>query len=229
MTSKNQHMYNEFQLVYNNLESNQSAGLDTFEISSYLTDAYHAYVTSLYGKYEKEEDARKALLPLVKTVTIPKYAGAGFNTDKISDDSVFFDLDNNETSDILYVVYEALKMNSKAEPCMRNKLIEIIPVTHDEFHNIKNNPFRYNNRRALRMDFSLSDGKRIAEVITKDKNCEYYVRYIRKPKPIILKDLTPPDIIQGMTTETECELDEIYFKDIVRIAAEMAANDYKTR
>lgn len=221
-------MYNEFQLVYNNLESNQSAGLDTFEISSYLTDAYHAYVTSLYGQYEKEEEARKALLPLVKTVTIPKYTGAGFDTDKISDDSVFFDLDKY-SSEILYVVYEALKMNSKAEKCLRGKLIDIIPVTHDEFHNVKNNPFRYNNNRALRMDFSLADGKRIAEIITKDKNCEYYVRYIRKPKPIILKELTGNDIICGEVHETECELDEIYFKDIVRIAAEMAAKDYKTR
>lgn len=227
MTPKNQQMYDEFQLVYNNLASNQSAGLDTYEISKYLTNAYHAYVTSLYAQYEKEEDARKALLPLVKQLTISRSTDATLDSMKIHDNSVFFEL----TDDILYVVYEAVRMNSKAAKCFRNKSIPVVPVTHDEFHNVVDNPFRFSNREALRLDISTrtAENKLLAELVVKDKNCEYYIRYIKKPKPIILKDLSDPDNIQGLQNETECELDEIYFKDIVRIAAEMAATDYKTR
>ena len=40
--------YNEFNLVYNNLASNQAPGLDKYEISVYLTKAQNMLIDSLY-------------------------------------------------------------------------------------------------------------------------------------------------------------------------------------
>lgn len=222
MTIKNKQMYDDFQMVFNNLESNAAPGLTIFEISMYLTKAYFTFVTSLYNEYEKNELSRKALIELVTDLHINPTSG--FNNQKICDNSVFFKLPD----DVLYVVYEAIKYKHNTEDkCMSDKTTPVIPVTHDEFHNIYNNPFRFNNKNAIRLDLNISNG-RYAEIVAKDSHINYYhLRYVRKPKPIILEDLTGDDRIEGLQEETECELNTMYYKEIVNIAAKMAYSDYK--
>lgn len=58
-----------------------------------------------------------------------------------------------------------------------------------------------------------------------------FVRYIRRPLPIVISDL-PQDIngeqltIEGISTETECELGEIMHNEIVQRAVELAKATY---
>lgn len=218
-------MYNEFQLVYNNLASNLAPGLDIFEISMYLTKAYHSYVVSAYHQYEMSEGARKSLIELVKPLQLPPHTIGNPNAVRISKDSTFFRLPD----DVLYIVYEAIEMQNNREvpACLRGKTIQVSPITHDEFHSVYNNPFRYNKRHALRLDIDASPD-RLAEIVYTDSHIKYYqIRYIKKPGPIILDDLTGTDKIDGVQTETLCELNPIYDKDIVKLAAQLAYQDYK--
>lgn len=51
----------------------------------------------------------------------------------------------------------------------------------------------------------------------------YKVRYIRRPRPIVLVDLTVDDLdIEGVSTPTECELNPIIHLDILNKAVELA-------
>ena len=222
MTEKNQQIYNDFQLVYNNLASNAAAGLDIYEISMYLTKAYYAFVESMYSDYEKKESVRKALIELVTTNNIPPTSG--MNTKKICKDSTFFKLPD----DVLFIVYEGLQMGDNAGKCIKGKTLPIIPVTHDDFHNVYRNPFKFTETNALRLDVDFNN-ERYSEIVSKDNHIKnYFIRYVRKPKPIILENLEGTDNIDGYTNEMECELNTIYYKDIVRVAAQLAYSDYKS-
>ena len=60
-----------------------------------------------------------------------------------------------------------------------------------------------------------------------DKNSiSYTVRYIRKPRPIILTDLDNELSIQGISKESTCELDESIHYEILQRAVELAKAAY---
>ena len=221
MTSKNLQMYNDFQLVYNNLASNLAPGLTTQEISMYLTKAYHSLVSQLYQSYEKDEFSRQALSPLTSS---KKITPSSEPMDKIVPEAVLFEL----TDDILYIVNESIEMSSNALKCFKNRRIKVIPITHDDFFSAYENPFRLNQTTALRLNIS-HEGKRFSEIVCKDSHIKNYsIRYLRKPLPIVLEELEEDEAIFNITAETECELDTIYFSDIVKLAAQLAYQDYKS-
>ena len=71
----------------------------------------------------------------------------------------------------------------------------------------------------------------ISEVIVKTGSTltDYKVRYVRRPKPIILTNLadTYSNVsIEGLTTITECELDPILHPEILQRAVELAKAAY---
>ena len=215
--------YREFNLSYNNLASNQAAGLTPFEISIYLTRSQEALVDSLYEKFENSEEARRKLSILLTTAKLTKITTYTSSDFIYPDYTVAFELPN----DLRYIVNEKLKMADKADRCIRGKLIDITPVSHDEIDRLIKNPFRFNNRRAFRLDTSKSDNRYI-EIITKDTHVAYYqIRYIKNPTPIILEDLVGTDEIDGYTTQQDCLLPDSLHKQIVEIAAKMAYQDYK--
>ncbi|MCF0115589.1 MAG: hypothetical protein HUJ56_09560, partial [Erysipelotrichaceae bacterium] len=180
-------MYEDFNLVYNNLSSNLAPGLSVYEISMYLTKAYFSIVDSLYQTYEANEKARKMLLPLV-TDSLLTPSTTSFK--HIVPESLFFKLPVNT----LYVVYESVQSNAQ-KGCFKDKSLDVFPVSHDEFHSIYPNPFRLNNHRALRLDtyhYDIQDKRKVAELVVKGTNTySYYIRYIMKPNPIILTSFEP--------------------------------------
>lgn len=228
--------YNEFNLAYNNLASNQAPGLDKYEIGVYLTKSQAALVDALYGEFEKSEEARRKLVNLVTTA---KLNLADNIADNISADNKLYCSNDNEAyvsvfvapTDLRYIVNEQIRMNNNANPCVKNKFLKVQPVSLDEVNIIIENPFKFNYRRALRLDTAINNEPYI-EIITKQatqSNCiDYYkIRYIKNPDPIILQDLTDGDTIDGQTAESTGSLPEITHRQIVEIAAKMAYADYK--
>lgn len=85
--------------------------------------------------------------------------------------------------------------------------------------------------------WELTAGKATTKTITKTTNCpiveligrfvsgiKYMIRYIRRPKPIILIDLNGTNslTINGFTNVTECELPEELHEEILQRAVELA-------
>ena len=136
---------------------------------------------------------------------------------KISANSKFFKL----AEDALFITYEAIELK-KENDCGEKVEIRVKPAKQDEYHNVSKNPFRRpRTREALR--FNTED---MLEVVSTYPDYIYKVRYMRKPKPIVLYDqegLT----INGVCHRTECELDSSLHRKILDRAVQLAALAYK--
>lgn len=115
---------------------------------------------------------------------------------------------------LMFVTYESATI-------VNNDLKEAIvyPVSQDELSKIINNPFRGPSKnRILRLD----NNSNTAELISNDIIIDYTIRYIRKPNPIILTYLEDDLSINGISEESECELDSSLHRTILDRAVALA-------
>ena len=216
---------NEFDVLLNSYSNVESFGkapniteLDEYEKSVFLTKAQEEIVIDLYsGKnpfrdsFEKTEETRSYLRELIRTYKTTErqegYSG-------LTGNSVFFKLPN----DLWFITYESVNLGGSLE-CSDGDDIMVFPVTQDEFHKIRRNPFRgAGKRRVLRIDA----GNNIVEIISKYDVYSYMVRYLAKPKPIILIDLPSDLLINNVSTRTECELNPVIHRTILERAVKLA-------
>src|SRR5574344_570815 len=175
----------EFDLMYNNISSNQAPGLSEYEKSLFLTQAQEALVLDIYsGKlgspFESTEEVTDYLSPLVKQVTYTtKVEGNGLDSR-----SVFFNIDTDiwfKTGEKAIIKDDSLKCGNSTE-----REVDVVPVTQDTLYRTKNSPFRGpNERRILRLDCEANK----VELISKYPIESYTIRYLSKPEPIILDNL----------------------------------------
>lgn len=210
-----------------------------YEKSLFLTKAEEQYALSLYnGKnssgdsFEKTEEMRRYLHNLVAEyytetpvgTNETNYLDKPYHGVNSSFKSTFFKLPD----DLWFITYESVKTteDSSKETCDGGLSIiqDVVPVTQDEFHRIKRNPFRGPSyRRALRLDLSdTSKENGVVEIVSKYDIGSYYVRYIKKLEPIILVDLPEPLSISGKTKACGCKLHEATHKDILELAVRLA-------
>ena len=203
---------------------------DEYQKSLFLTQAQEQYVVSAYdGKnntgnaFEITEEDRRMLSNLVRSETLRPNNESYTRVLHIVPESKFFKL----PQDLMFITYESCKLGKNDNKCLSNKRLQVLPVTQDEFHRIYKNPFRGNNgNRALRLD--LQDN--LVEIVSKNEVAEYFVRYIKRPQPIILVDLGDDGLsIQGESARTECELNELLHERIVRYAAQLALQSRNTK
>ncbi len=222
----------EFNLRYNNaLEG--APGLDTFEISSYLTVAQEQLVKDYYDatknpatSFELNERARRVLNELVIDEKISSQVSS---TRGLVSESKFFELSN----DAMYIVLETATLDSTG--VYDGKVVKVLPTTHDEFMISYRNPFRKPNKNKVwRMDISKENSKTTVEIISEENLSRYNVRYISYPSPIIIENLnTASDVaglglsIQGQTAQSTCKLSEQAHREIINIAVENAILDYR--
>ena len=200
--------------------SNREIALDEYEKSIYLTKAQEEVVINLYnGKnpygdsFESTEEMRRYLESLVKTKvysTTEQVSGTG-----VSDNSVFYKLPN----DVAFITMEQVTYNDKSLGCYNGSIAAVYPVTQDEYSRIKNNPFRGPTKyKVVRLD----SGENTVELVSKYEIGEYLIKYLSKPKPIILETLPNGLTIGGISEETECELHPLLHDTILERAVRIA-------
>jgi hypothetical protein len=196
-----------------------------YEKSVYLTREQEQLVIALYsgnttyGGFELTEQMRRSLDSLLDTAVLDPVSGAEY---PIADGSQLFELPEQ----LWYIVYEAGSYQVMEDNCPVNTdsfPVEIIPVTYDDLHTTKGNPFRGpSRRRALRLDKGKDDVTTV-EIIPKYSLGKYYVKYIRRPDPIILTDLGDLKI-NGISVKTGCSLHESLHRIILDGAVRAAVN-----
>lgn len=213
----NKEFSNEFDVLYNNIMSNQAPGLDEYEKSVLLTKAQYDVVLGLYNNsFEGTEEIRRYLSNLIKTYTTSTKESGHKG---ISNQSIFFKLPN----DLLFITYESATFVDGSLNC-NDKDIIVVPVTQDDYYKTKNNPFRSNNnRRILRLDLD----NNLVELVSQYDIKTYFIKYIKKPDPIVLIDLQDGLSIEGISTKTECQLNPSLHKSILDRAVELANVYYK--
>ena len=198
-----------------------TAAINEYEKSVFLTKAEEDIVLELYTgrnvyreSFETTEEMRRILSILVKEASISPITTSSELPLGVDSNSKFFTL----PEDLWFITYEDATVSDGA--CGEGSRLEIYPVKQDEYHVIKKNPFRgANSRRVLRLD--LSEG--IVELVSKYTVTSYYVRYLRRPKPIVLIDLEDDDMaINGVSEATPCELHESLHQRILERAVMLA-------
>lgn len=195
---------------------------DEYEKSVFLTKAQEELVKAYYtgsagilgDSFETTEEARRQLSSLVKTDKLDPIGQA--NHIGVSEDSYFFQL----PKELWYITYESANVASDSNCYPKGKEMTVTPVSQDQYHKIKNNPFRgANNRQVIRLDI---EGN-IAELISKTPINSYTVRYVSQPTPIILTNIAEDYLtINDESTVTECTLHESLHRQILAMAVTMA-------
>jgi hypothetical protein len=218
-----------FDQLYNNITSNKAPGLNSFEKSRFLTDAQEAIVVGLYngsfGKaFESTEDVSNYLAPLVAQANFEQVITGDFP--KVSATKSFiFELPDGKPE----ILFRTLELCTLTEDCGDVQAV-VVPVTQDEYWRTSRDPFkRQNERKVLRLiysDASVADGnlsvQKYSELISDFTIKDYTVRYIKRPEPIILRDLPNGLSIQGKTAAQTCLLDDALHQAILTEAVRLA-------
>lgn len=223
----------EFDILYNNIDSMASPGLDDYERSVFLTLAQEKlvklYMNPMGNKYKEGfEGSEKRRTDLKELITDYKNNNQLVNDDiKINPTSVLYQIPNN----VFQIINEKVTIK---DPCsvgksLTFKNVPVIPKTHDEYNIQINNPFKKpNGSKVWRLDYnSIEPGVEIVELISNQQLFEYQMRYVKFPEPIILSTLVDGLSIHGQTIERTSELRESMHSEIVRTAVELATLSYK--
>lgn len=201
---------------FDNKEILDSIEFNEYEKSYFLTKAQDELVIALYNgrnvsgeSFESTEELRRYLSNLVKEARLQPITNTSGLVIGIGSNSKFFTL----PQDLWYITYETVDIDGAR--CSALSPMDVYPVTQDDYNKTKRNPFRgANDRRALRLD--LSDG--VIEIVCKYIVKDYYVRYLRKPKPIVLVNMPNNLTIDGVGKKSECELHEALHQRILERA-----------
>lgn len=221
-----------FNLRYNNALKG-APEIDLYEMSLYLTIAQIEIVKEYYDRdkdpnssFELKERARRVLNELVTNESITNKT----NSERgIVSESKFYEMN----AEPMFIVFETAVLKS-SNNLYDGKIVEVIPITHDNFMTDYYNPFRKPNKNKVwRLDISKETAKTTFEVVSFEELKSYNVRYVSHPDPIILADLESDEefsgiglTIEGKTTKSTCLLNPIVHQEVINRAVELAVLDY---
>ncbi len=221
--------FNEgFDILYNNITSNQAPGLNVHEKSLLLTKAEYEIVRNHFNAASKGNTT-----------------GQGFDDTAIrqSDFSSLMDTKKGDPASEVGTVKSHKKGKLFKFPegvfivinetyRVQNNDLQVVPLRYDEYTRLMSKPFkRPVAGQAWRIIGSGDKDNKIVELVAAPEfdtvTGDYIVRFIRKPKPIIIGDLDGLDI-DGYTFGTGanqiqgCELDSAIHDQILQRAVELA-------
>lgn len=166
----------EFNILYNNIYSNQSPGLNLLQMSILMTQGKELVIKDLYsgngGPYEANEEVTQYLQKLTKQVDYTvgnTQAGTKQYNFKL-DDSCW------------YIVFE--QADALVDGCDNTVQLFVKPVTHNEFVKAIDNPFRGPDRRTvLRL---LSDDNVQLFCSSNVQLQQYTMRFLAQPSKVYL-------------------------------------------
>ena len=226
-----QEFSNEFDVLYNNIMSNKAPGLDEYEKSVFLTKAqleilknYFNPKGNKYGQGFDENAKRQIDFSTLITVAKPSQYTPTGDYVKFDDRSQLYKMPQN----ILLMLNET-GINTVDGV---NRLISIIPMNYEEYARLMSKPWKQPlKNQGWRLFQSTGGVDFISEIVIKCNSslADYKIRYVKRPKPIILANLADEYSnvsIEGITTITECELDPIIHSEILQRAVELAKSAY---
>lgn len=226
-----QEFSNEFDVLYNNIMSNQAPGLDEYEKSVFLTKAqleilknYFNPKGNKYGQGFDENPKRQIDFSTLITVAKPSQYTPEGGYVKFDDRSQLYKM----PQDILLMLNET-GINTVDGV---KRLISIIPMNYEEYARLMSKPWKQPlKNQGWRLFQSTGGVDFISEVVIKYNSslADYRIRYVKRPKPIILANLADEYSnvsIEGINTITECELDPILHPEILQRAVELAKSAY---
>ena len=250
-----QEFSSEFDLLYNNVSSNQAPGFTEYEKSIFLTKAQDEiiknYFTNVQGgnKYQQGiEDSRKRYADFSTLLTIAELSAETNNVTPFDERGKIFKFPDGSTNPKVMIIITEIFKTALAESANTNDLksYQVIPLKFDEYIRLMSKPSSDPLKKQVwKLMGNSESGNGSIEIVPhwKDKDNatnKLILKYIRKPYPIILEDLSS----QGLTIEgykgtggsTDgaaienkpcCELAEELHPEILQRAVELAKIFYQ--
>ena len=211
---------NGFDVLYNNIMSNAAPGINEYEKSVLLTKAQDEILKNYFNppgnKYQEGFDgsAKRQIdfSGLISVADCTSQSGAGFDLRA----KIY-----RMPEDVFLIINETLTTNTGVK--------QVVPISFDEYSRLMSKPYKEPLKyQAWRLVTEGSGNENvIVEVIphSGETVSKYTVRYVRRPKPIVLVDLASEygDVsINGVSTISECELNPLIHEEILQRAVELA-------
>lgn len=212
---------NGFDVLYNNIMSNAAPGINEYEKSVLLTKAQDEVLKNYFNpkgnKYQEGFDgSAKRQIDFSGLISVKE--GTLLNG------QAGFDLRAKiyrMPEDVFLIINETLTTDTGVK--------QVVPISFDEYSRLMSKPYKEPLKyQAWRLvtEGSGSDNI-IVELIphSGETVSKYTIRYVRRPKPIVLADLASEygDVsINGVSTISECELNPLIHEEILQRAVEMA-------
>lgn len=254
---------NEFEILYNNIMSNQSPGIDEYEKSVFLTKAQLELVKNYFNPrsnktQEGYDDSAKrqydfSVLNTVKKYFAEEYNEIDFEDGNDNEHSIITHLKTNILGedemdikfnryfyktpyDFLFFINEEAFVErvipARENLKQRNAAI-VTPINFNDYTILRGGTYKYpvSKNECWKLITNKKDENEIIAPYNY-KIVAYTLRYVRKPKPIILTDIqseygTTIDG-EGNTLSPVCELPEAIHPEIVQRAVELAKAAYRT-
>ena len=228
----NQEFSDEFDVLYNNITSNQAPGLDEYEKSVFLTKAQDEILKSYFNPIlnksqvgvDGNEQRQIDFSMLIKTVDLDLDSSEASTFSRLDSRSMFFSFPD----DAIMVLNEMLLIDGRR--------MVVVPINYLEYNRLMSKPYkRPLKQQAWRLLYNSNTSSsagalsylKYAEVIPgpnddmDSSSVSYTVRYIKRPQAIILYDLEGVTI--GGSAEAQgCELDPVLHSEILQRAVELA-------
>lgn len=210
----------QFDILWNNIASNQSPGLNEYEKSVFLTKAQDELIKNYFSpkgnaKQEGFDGSPKRQADFSMLLKTCREKINKFTTPSENNDTPVFDpraIVVNYPKDLFLTVNEQVTNEDFS------KIRQVIPISFVEYTRLMSKPYKeplkYQAWRLLtnqstvtvegyaqgdkyitptaNLILNLQDRKALKELIAKnnDKGWYYAIRYVKRPMPIILEDLT---------------------------------------
>lgn len=219
-----QEFSDQFDVLYNNITSNQAPGLNEYEKSLFLTKAEKEIVKNHFTANSKgnttgqgfDDSAKRQadFSALMKTAACTPTT----LTSKIDERSYAF----NYPTDVFIVINESVKVG--------NAIKQVIPLRYDAYTDFMSKPFKRPLKNQVWRLINKGEvgtngaATKTVEIIPGpgETISSYSVRYVRVPSPIIVGNLDGLTIDGISTVSTKCEIDPILHEDILQRAVELA-------
>lgn len=210
---------NQFDVLYNNIMSNAAPGLNEYEKSVLLTKSQNEIIKNYFNpkgnKYQEGFDgSAKRQMDFSNLVS----------TEKISAPIEGVTCDSRGK---LYRLPDKVMMIIQESIITNNGTFQVLPIKYDEYARLMSKPYKEPLKWQAWRLITDSNSSINAEIIAHSSDTieSYNIRYVRRPRPIILTDLSSEygDVtIDGVNTVSECELNPILHDEILQRAVELA-------
>ena len=200
-----------FDLIYNNISSNQSPGLTEYEKSVFLTQAQEAVILDLYkgisgDAFETTEEVTRYLSSLVLTDELQQSKSNKENNIKTY--SYYL------PDDVWFITYQSGNITIDDTNDIKRDVI-VVPSKQDSLFKDLNNPFKGPNKNKI---LSISEEEYITLYSKYDIN-KFYIKYLKRPNPIVLEDSEYP--ISGVN-DFNVEIPESLHNQVLNQAVQFA-------
>lgn len=278
---------NQFDLLYNNITSNQAPGLNEYEKSIFLTKAQDEIVKNYFEANSQGNTIKKGFddtairqMDFSDLISCKDYENGIMGESIVDPRAIIYDIPKNDN--VYIVINESLHL--MGDNGIVKGIRQIVPITYLDYSRLMSKPFKeplknqawrlitsgregetstsdktFTDRSTVKTrveiiptsaDLKKYTGNMVIDLPEQTANTEvnslsdmqvalnepvvsnikYTLRYVRRPRPIILTDLADvygEDLsINGETEMMTCELNDIVHEAILQRAVELAKIAY---